>query len=126
MPVDYTYDPVRKIINTEAHGVVTVKEITDYLESILSDDNIVYGSVEVFSLENATDLAMKYSEAHVFQELWARYKKRIGQQVLVIAPDKLSFGLFRMLSTVVAMSDDTAGNAFKLLSSRDELDEHLK
>ena len=126
MPVSYTYDPAKKFINTDAHGIVTVKEITDYLESILLDDNIVYGSTEIFSLENATDLVAQHSEAYVFQSLWSRYKKRIGQRVLVIAPDELTFGILRMLSTVAAMSDEEAGNAFKILSSRDELEEYLE
>lgn len=126
MPIDYTYDSARKIINADAHGIVTVSEIVDYLESILSNDIITFGSIEVFSLENATDLIMKYSEVHVFQDLWSRYKKRIGKQVLIIAPNQLSFGLFRMLSTVVEMSDEEAGEAFKILTSRDELESYLK
>lgn len=125
MPVDYTYDPIRKIIDTDAHGVVTAKEIVQYLESILSDDRIVYGSTEVFSLENAADLVMQYSEVHIFQNLWPQYKKRIGQQILVIAPTKLSYGLFRMLISVVALNDETAGEAFKLFSSREALDQYL-
>lgn len=126
MPVSYTYDRDKKIIDTDAHGVVTVNEIVQYLNSLLADDQIVYGSREIFSLEHATDLVMKYSEVGVFQDLWAKYKKRIGQRVLVVAPTDVSYGLFRMLSTVVALSDKEAADAFVILRSRSELSDYLK
>lgn len=126
MPVRYTYDQDRKIIDTDAHGVVTVDEIVQYLNAILTDEEIVYGSMEIFSLENATDLVMKYSEVAVFKRLWAKYKRRIGKKVLVIAPTDVSYGLFRMLSTVVALSDAEAAEAFVILQSRSELRDYLK
>lgn len=126
MPVTYTYDQEKKIIDTNAHDIVTVNEIVEYLNSILSDDEIVYGSIEIFSLENATDLIMSYSEMGVFKDIWAKYKKRIGQAVLIVAPSEVSYGLFRMLSTAVALSDEEASEAFVLVRSRDELSKYIK
>ena len=126
MPVTYQLDPVRKIIDTDAHGVVNVAEIVHYLETLLADDRIEYGSTEIFSLENATDLMMNYSDVQVFKAIWARYKEKIGQQVLVIAPTPLSYGIFRMLATSVAASDKSAESAFKILKSREETEAYLQ
>lgn len=125
MPVEYVYDKEKKVIDTNAYGIVTVSEIVKYLHTLMADEHIQFGSIEIFSLENAEDLVMSYTEVQVFKDLWAQYKKRIGQTVLVVAPSELSYGVFRMLATSVALADDEAGEAFRLLRSRDELGEYL-
>lgn len=125
MPVSYTYNSRSKIIHTDASGIVTVGEIVNYLESLLADDKIEYGSIEIFSLENATDLVMQYSDVYVFQDIWARYKKRVGQQVLVIAPTEFAYGLFRMLASVVTLGDEEDFNPFRIFTSREELSRYL-
>jgi len=125
MPIEYTYNEETKIIDTNAHGIVHVSEIVDYLQTILSDDQIEYGATEIFSLENAADLIMTYSQAQIFKSLWATYKVRIGKRILVIAPTDKAFGLFRMLASVVEMSDEEAGNAFIVLRSRDKIIDYV-
>lgn len=113
-------------MDTDAHGDVHVSEIVDYLERLLQDDEIIRGSIEIFSLENATDLDVGYDNIQVFKELWARYKVRVGNTVLVIAPTEKAFGLFRMLGSAVEASDPEADNPFKIMTSREEVMQYIE
>ena len=120
MPVHYTLDTDRNIIFTEATGPVTVSEISNYLEALLVDDRITFGSTEVFSLVHATDLHMSYSEMGVFGQIWLKYREKIGNRVIIIAPDDISYGMFRMLATVVSFEDPDAEHSFTIVRSDGE------
>ena len=126
MPVTYKYYKDQRIVDTDAHGDVHVSEIVDYLERLLLDDEIIQGSIEIFSLENATDLDVRYDNIQMFKEIWARYKVKVGNTVLVIAPTEIAFGLFRMLGSVVEASDPESYNPFKIMTSRQEVMQYIE
>lgn len=48
--------------------------------------------------------------------------KKGCKAVVIYAPTNLSYGTFRMLQTVVAMSYDLAEDLFMVVRSKDELD----
>jgi len=125
VPIDYDYDAKKRILRTSVHGAVCVNEIVNYLERVLKDPRVTYGTIEVFSMEHATDLQMNFSQTQVFEDLWGRYKKKVGQNVIIYAPNDLAYGLFRMLVSSIAMSDESAESGFTLVQTKQELEQIL-
>ncbi len=126
MPITYQYEADSKIIRAKATEVVTTKEILDYVTNIIEDIRIEKGFVEVVDFQLVEDLVVTYSELDPFPVIWEKYMKKGCKAVVIYAPTNLSYGTFRMLQTVVAMSYDLAEDLFMVVRSKDELDNKLK
>ncbi len=125
MPITYQYEIDSKIVRAKATGLVTTKEILDYVTNIIEDTKIEKGFVEIVDFQLVRDLIVTYSELNPFPEIWKKYTEKGCKAVLIYTPTDLSYGTFRMLQTVVAMEHEVAEDLFIVVRSKDELENKL-
>jgi len=126
MPLTYRYNQESRTVETEATGVVTTGDMLTYVKSILADDRVQPGFIEIADFEPVEDLVVKYSEIEPFKALWRSYVQKGCRATIIIAPTDLSFGTLRMLQTVIGLGQKDAVNRFIVIRSRDELESTLQ
>jgi hypothetical protein len=126
MAITYHYEADTKIIRAKASGVVNAKDLLDYLNSIIEDGRIEINFVEIVDFELVTDLVITYSDSGHFSHIWEKYMKKGCKAVLIYAPTDQSYGIHRMLETVIGMQHEYAEDHFVVVRSKDELENKLK
>jgi hypothetical protein len=125
MPIKYKYDPDSKIIHTVASGVIKTKDLTAYMNSVLEDKDIERGFVEIADFESVKDLVVTYSDMSQFPFVWGKYMEKGCKAVLIYAPSNLSYGIFRMLQTVISLRHKSADDLFIVLRTKEEIEKTL-
>jgi hypothetical protein len=126
MPITYKYHPDSNIIRTKASGVIETKDLGEYVNSILDDGDIRSGFIEIADFESVTDLVITYSDLSPFPHVWKRYMEKGCKAVLIYAPTNISYGMFRMLQTVLTLQHETADDLFMIFRSRKEVEKKVK
>lgn len=71
------------------------------------DLNIKRGFIEIVDLSEATDLQVSYSSAQDLTKGWDKWKHKSHKGSIVYAPTDLTFGIFRMLQTLIDLEPDS-------------------
>ncbi len=105
MPITYTIDHARRLVQAEAHGTLTDDEAFDYQREVWSRADVA-GYNELVDMTNVTFIALPSSER--VREL-ARYSASLdpespASKMAIVAPGDLAFGLGRMYTTNRAMN----------------------
>jgi hypothetical protein len=109
MPITYKYDNEANIIRTTASGKVKTGDLRDYVTKVLEDTRIKKGFIEIADFESVTDLVVAYSEINQFP-----------------APSNLSYGIFRMLQTVISLRHKSANDLFIVIRTKEEIENKLQ
>jgi hypothetical protein len=125
MPVDYVYREDDNLVNTTASGVVTLTEILQYIESVLSNPQIRKGYVEIVDLDRIDDIELTYKNLRTFPDLWKKSIEKGCVGIIIIAQSDLAFGLMRMLQTVVSTVATLPDISFVVCRSREDAETTL-
>jgi hypothetical protein len=125
MPITYKYDIDSNTVHTRASGKVKTADLRDYVTKILEDTRIKKGFIEVADFETVTDLVVAYSEVNQFPFVWGKYMEKGCKAVLIYAPTNLTYGIFRMLQTVINLRHESADDLFMVFRSKEELESKL-
>jgi hypothetical protein len=126
MPLTYRYDQENRTVETEATGVITTGEMLSYVKSVIADDRVEPGFIEIVDFGPVEDMVVKYTEIEPFKALWIEYLQKGCRATILLAPTDMSYGTLRMLQTVIGLSQEEAANRFMIVRSRDELEASLK
>ena len=122
MAFTYVYDPKANIIHTKVTDVVRVKDILKYVQSIVIDKSIKKGFIEIVDSSMVDDIIISYAELEPFKAIWNSYIEKGCRATIIFAPTDLSYGSFRMLQTVLELSQETDEERFIVLKSKEEVD----
>jgi hypothetical protein len=126
MPLTYRYDKENRTVETEATGVITTGELLSYVKSVIADDRVKPGFIEIVDFGPVEDMVVKYTEIEPFKALWIEYLQKGCRATILLAATDMSYGTLRMLQTVIGLSQEEAANRFMVVRSRDELEASLK
>jgi len=121
MAIDYTYESDNRIVRTEARGIISARDICNYVSEIIGRVDIASGFIEIVDIEKVEDFQFKYSDTDALRSLWPKFVKKGCLYSIIHAPTDLSYGLMRMLKTVLLMGDDTQGPGFEVVRTREEV-----
>jgi hypothetical protein len=125
LPITYQYDQNSNIIRAEADGVLTAKNLFEYLNDIIEDQQIKKDFIEIIDFQNVCDLVIAYSDTDGFRYMWKKYLSKGCKKVIVLAPTDLSYGTSRMIKTVIGFVDQGTEDMFVVVRSTDELENEL-
>ncbi len=126
MPIEYKYDADTRIVHTRISGTVSAADMLGCVRSVLGDDGIGEGFIESVDSGEVTDLVVAYSQLRPFPAMWKEYMSKGCAGVLIYAPSDVSFGIFRMLRTVISLQHPEAEELFVIVRSREEVLEKLR
>ena len=120
MPISYCFDKSTAILQSKFSGIIVFSELVEYLNSVVADQTIGSQFVELVDMQGAVDLQVYFSELHPLGALWQRYIDKGCLATVLVAPTDLSFGIARMIKSVI--EDSEAGNrgAFVVVKSMAE------
>ena len=121
MAIDYVYEPAERIIRTEARGIISARDINNYVSEIVGRVDIASGFIEIVNLEEVEDFEFKYSDTDTLKSLWPKFVEKGCLCSIIYAPTDLGYGLMRMLQTVLVGDDDTPGQGFEVVRTRKEV-----
>jgi len=121
MAIDYTYEPDERMIRTEARGIVSAKDMYDYVSEVIGRVDITSGFIEIVDVERVEDFEFKYSDTDALRSLWPKFVEKGCLRSIIYAPTDFGFGLMRMLQTVLLAGDDTPGQGFEVVRTRKEV-----
>ncbi len=125
MAIIYEYDSSRNLVFAKAEGVIKVSDIMEHINSVLQDDTIKIGFVEVITFENVKDLMVSYSQVVPFREMWHNYINKGCKATLVLATTAVHYGTLRMIQTVIGADEFKGGALFYVLRTKEELEEKI-
>ncbi len=125
MPITYRYDKDTNIVQTRANGLVSTRDMLNYVTSVIEDVRIKEGFVEIIDFQNVRDLMVSYSELTPFLDAWQDYVRMGCRAVVIYAPNDLGFGTFRMLKSFLVITDEAAEDLFMVVRSKEGLDQTL-
>jgi len=122
----YVYDPEENFIHATVDGVVTVDEMMHYCKSVLSDKRIQPGFIEVVNFETATDLKIFFQQMRPFRNIWELYLQAGCAATLFYTPTDLSFGIIRMLQSMIGPELFEEQVPFELYRTKEELERKIE
>jgi hypothetical protein len=126
MPIIYKYDEDTNTIRTTASGKVKTGDLRDYVTKVLEDKRIKKGFIEIADFESVTELVIPYSEINQFPFVWGKYMEKGCKAVLIYAPSNLSYGIFRMLQTVISLRHKNADDLFIVIRTKEGIENKLQ
>lgn len=93
MPAQYTIDSDRRIIFSQAIGVVTADDLRDHQSRLRADPAFDAKFDQLWDLSGATEVQI---EAEAIKELARARSFEAGAKRAVVAPSDLAFGIARM------------------------------
>ena len=121
MAIDYAYEPDERIVRTQARGIISAKDMYNYVSEIIGRVDITSGFIEIVDIEKVEDFEFKYSDTDALRSLWPNMVKKGCSCSIIYAPTDLGYGLMRMLQTVLLGGDDTPGQGFEVVRTRKEV-----
>jgi hypothetical protein len=125
MAISFQYDTNENIVRTQATETVTTNDIIKYGKNIIEDKKITSGFVELVDFALVEDIVVRYSELGPFPSIWEKYKEKGCKATIIFAPTDISFGIFRMLQTVILMDFEMDEDHFVVVRSKEDLDAAL-
>ena len=122
----YQYEAEPKFIRVKATGIVTTKEMLEYVSSVIEDAKIEKNFIEIVDMQHVSDLIVTYSELKPFQRMWEKYVEKGCRAVVCYAPTDLSYGTVRMIKSIILAKWKTATGLFFVVRSEDELANKIK
>ena len=102
MPIKYEYDGDKNIVYSYATGVVTISELTEYVNNLVEDQRVRNDFLEIANLDGVEEFKFTYSDTLQLPELFAEIKNKKNQMATIfIAKRDFQFGMARMMSIVV-------------------------
>lgn len=126
MPMTYRYDTETRIVHATATGIITTKDMIEYVSGIVEDPAIKSGFIEVADFETVKDFVMTYSELTPFPDLWGKYMQKGCKASLIYAPTDLVYGTLRMAKTFIELENELAEDLFVVYRTKEELENRLK
>ena len=121
MPINYTYEPDKGIIRTEARGIISARDMCDYVTDIVGRVGIASGFIEIVYTEKVEDFLFRYSDTDTLRSLWPQFVKKGCVYTIIHAPTDVGYGSMRMLQTVLLADDDTQGPVFEVVRTKEEV-----
>ncbi|MCP4900681.1 MAG: hypothetical protein GY906_27270 [bacterium] len=125
MPLSFSYDRERMVLSTKADGIVTLEEMLDYLHVVIADEHIKPGFVELVDFSAIEDFVVSFNDTRPFEDLWKSYVEKGCAATIVYAPGDLSFGVVRMVQTVIQTSGHGDQGVFVVVRTQVEVAEKL-
>jgi len=126
MPITSQYDKDQNIIrSTASAGVLTLEELLEYLNTVVEDQRIIKDFIEIFDFNGVTDIVIAYSDTDPFRSIWSKYIGKGCKASIVHAPTDLSYGIARMIRTVIGFVHGEIEDKFVIVRSNDELESVL-
>jgi hypothetical protein len=126
MAISYNYDAEHNIVQVKAKGILSVENILNYVTTIIKNKDIKKGFVEIVDLESVEDLIFNYTDTIHFPDLWRKYLEKGSLGSIIYAPTVLSYGIMRMLQTVLLDDEEAEKIPFIVVRTKEEINESLK
>lgn len=118
MPVTFSYDSGRNILNVRPSGVLDVKTIGEYVKGVLLDESIAPGVIAIVDFADVEDFQISFMQAVELPAAFHAMKEKLGHVGSVLAArTDLQFGIARMAATVLEGRLDV-----RVVCTEDEVD----
>ena len=102
MAIKYEYDGDKNIVYSFTTGVVSISELTEYLNKLVEDPSVENDFIEIGNLDGVEECKFSYSDTLQLPDLFAEIKNKKNQMgTIFIAKKDFQFGMARMMSIVV-------------------------
>ena len=123
--IAYVYDPEQKLIRARAEGLLTMPDLLAYVRSIVEDEAIAPGFVEIVDFEPVDDMVFSYSEMAPLPHIWKRYLAKGVRATILYAPNDAAYGICRMFQAVIEPEGDEQTGPFTIARNAGELGARL-
>lgn len=97
MTVKYEYNEESKLLLVEASGILTSKEIRDYLGELVNENVIKPDTVEIVDLNSAEDFVLTFSDLEDISKTSKSLLENGHKVTLMCAYNKLSSQIVKMM-----------------------------
>ena len=126
MAVEYTYDHENGMVKMEARGIISARDMCNYVSEIIGRADVASGFIEVVDLEKVEDFQFMYSDTYALKSLWIQFCEKGCRCSIIYAPTDCGYGLMRMLQAVLSVDEDTENPHFVVVRTREEVLECIK
>jgi len=123
--IAYVYDAQRNLVRARAEGLVRAGDLLAYVRSVLGDDAIRPGFVELVDFGPVEDLVVSYSQLSPFRQVWRKYLAKGVRATILYAPGEASYGICRMFQSVIDPEGDLATGPFGIVRTPQEMGARL-
>ena len=123
--IAYVYDPQQNLVRARAEGRLLMSELLAYVRSIVEDEAIQRGFVEIVDFEPVDDMTITYSEISPLPQIWKKYLEKGVRAVILYAPGEVAYGVCRMFQAVIVPEADLTRGPFTIVRNAEELGARL-
>ena len=123
--ITYEYDSGSNLVRARAEGMIRVADLLHYVRSIVEDDAIKPGFIEIVDFEPVEDLTISYSEMAPLPHIWKRYLAKGVRATILYAPSDAAYGVCHMFQSVIEPEGDLTRGPFTIVRSMEELADRL-
>lgn len=103
MPISYRYDPENRLLECQVGTKLFIGELVEYLRAVQKDDAIKEGSIEIVSLDQVSEFAIRAQEVQDAEpELRSHLTRGDILATIFVGPQPLQTGIANMLSGLLA------------------------
>lgn len=107
MPIQYRYDPERRLLQVRMHGTVTDAELLDYARSATTDSTIEVEADELIDLRDVEIPEVKTSTLKQVADLFHDSERAAkGVRIALVAASDAAYGIARMYQAFRIDSND--------------------
>lgn len=125
MTIAYQYNADTNIVDTTFTGIVSAKELLEYLNGVLADEFVKPDFIEIVNMEAVQGLKVRYSETSPFEDIWSKFRDKGCAATIIYAPNDKSFRTLRMIQSVVDFKDQNTPQQFIVVRTKEEITKHL-
>ena len=107
------------MIKAAPSGVITSKDLVDYLNDVLQNNHIKTGTLEYIDMRNVTDIQVNYSTSHALVRLLQDWMECGWAGSYYYAPKDIHYGMIRMVAAVLLNQENDTLPGLSMLPSRD-------
>ena len=123
--IAYVYDPKQNLVRARAEGRLLISELLEYVRSVVEDEAIRPGFVEIVDFEPVDDMTISYSEMAPLPQIWKNYQAKGVRAVILYAPGDIAYGVCRMFQAVIVPEGDLTRGPFTIVRNAEELGARL-
>ena len=99
MPIKHSYNPEQNVVKVEAAGELTISEIETYAQSIIANEEIALGFIEIFNLKGVKGFNFSFECGKKVMKLYSKlYTEKKYRGAIHLSPTYLQYGISHIIS----------------------------
>ena len=125
MPIKYEYDAEKNVVHCRPFGKLSVPEVGDYFNDLMTDDRIRSGFVEVIHLDKVEDYLFSAFEAREIALSFEKIRKQKDVNgSIFIGRSELHFTIARMMQLFNELNNP--GHSVLIVRREDQAEKLIK